>query len=70
MTIPEVGDTFAIPVNEYDGKVTYGEKRLSSKGAYQGHVDQLAPAVQQLAAMEHLAQTTFLNMHASNKWFV
>eukprot|EP00731_Ephydatia_muelleri_P007667 Em0004g5a len=70
VTIPEVGDTFAIPVNEYDGKVMYGEKRSASTGGFQGHVDQLAPAVQQLAAMEHLAQTTFLKMHAGNKWFI
>lgn len=70
VTIPEVTNTFSIPVNEYDGKVTYGEKRSASKSAFQGHVEQLAPTVQQLAAMEHLAQTTFLKMHTGQKWFV
>ena len=71
VTIPEVSDTFDIPVTEYDGKVMYGEKRSAAKGvAFLGHMEQLAPAVQQLAAMEHIAQTTFLKMHAGQKWFV
>ena len=70
VTIPEVNETFNVPTNEYDGKVMYGEKRFAAKEAIQGHVEQLAPAVQQLAAMEHRAQSAFLKMHTGQKWFV
>lgn len=32
ITIPQVDATMAVPVDEYDGKVAYGEKRGKSQG--------------------------------------
>lgn len=71
VTIPEVSNAFHVPVDEYDGKVTYGEKKRGAGPAYEGHIAQLAPSVAQLAKVEHLAQTTFLQMQSgAQKWLV
>ena len=71
VTIPEVSNTFDVPVDEYEGKVTYGEKRGAEAAPYEGHIDQLASSVAQLAKMEQLAQTTFLRMQSGKqKWFL
>ena len=60
MTIPEVEKTFDVPVNDYDGKITYGEK-MGTKGVVcESHVTQLKPSVELLADFEKMAQTTFL----------
>ena len=71
VTVPEVSKTFEVPVNEFDGKVTYGERRRQSGVAHESHVAQLAASVAQLARMEQLAQTTFLKMQSQQeKWFL
>lgn len=50
-------------------QVVYGEKMRPESGmAYQGHVEALAPTVQRLAEMEHLAQTAFLQMGRHGSW--
>ena len=69
MTIPEVDKSFDVPVNEFDGKITYGEKRRS-EGALGVvyHTAQLAPSVEQLARMEHLAQSNFLRVQGGRSW--
>ena len=70
VTIPEVNNSFDVPVNEFDGKITYGEKRHT--GAAKGfkyHTEQLAPSVEQLAKMEYLAQSNFLRVQTSKTWF-
>ncbi|KAK7811904.1 hypothetical protein U0070_001957 [Myodes glareolus] len=54
-TISQVEPDIKVPVDEFDGKVTYG-------GNYKGHVDILAPTVQELAALEKEAQTSFLHL--------
>ena len=71
VTVPEVSKTFEVPVNEFDGKVMYGEKRVQSSVTHESHVAQLAASVAQLARMEQLAQTTFLKMQSQQeKWFL
>lgn len=60
ITITQVDKNMQVPVNEFDGKVVYGEK-LKSKGInYQDHVEQLKPIVQNLAKLEAKAQLAFL----------
>ncbi len=70
-----------IPVDEFDGKVTYGEKRKQDglidfivlfQSTYikifllvsisKGHVDTLAPTVQELVALEKRVQTSFFTL--------
>ena len=71
VTIPEVFSSFEVPVNEFDGKVTYGEKVSPQGKLSEGHVTQLASSVSQLAKLEQLAQTTFLKMQSKQqKWFL
>ncbi|XP_006140872.1 ATP-dependent RNA helicase DDX1 isoform X2 [Tupaia chinensis] len=61
-TISQVEPDIKVPVDEFDGKVTYGQKRAIGGGNYKGHVDILAPTVQELAALEKEAQTSFLHL--------
>ena len=70
MTIPEVDGSFHVPVNEFDGRITYGEHKRRKGLTNEGHVAQLAPSVTRLADMERLAQTNFINMQsgAARKW--
>ncbi|XP_023692056.1 ATP-dependent RNA helicase DDX1 [Paramormyrops kingsleyae] len=51
-----------VPLDEFDGKVTYGQRRAAGGGQYKGHVEALAPTVQELAALEKEAQTSFLHL--------
>jgi ATP-dependent RNA helicase DDX1 len=61
-TIPQISNDLAIPVNEFDGKVVYGEKRKARGPTFKGHVDLLAPSVKELIDLENKTQLTFLNM--------
>ncbi|XP_054584102.1 ATP-dependent RNA helicase DDX1 isoform X2 [Eptesicus fuscus] len=61
-TISQVEPDIKVPVDEFDGKVTYGQKRAAGGGNYKGHVDVLAPTVHELAALEKEAQTSFLHL--------
>lgn len=61
--IPEVTPTFEVPVNEYDGKVTYGLKVRGQGFAAEYHVEQLASSVDQLASLEKKAQSSFIRMN-------
>lgn len=60
IVIAESGNDFKIPVDEFDGKVVYGEKRKQTGSQYMNHVAQLAPAVQDLAMLEDRTQINFL----------
>lgn len=60
VTIQQVEKDFKVPMNEFDGKVIYGEKVLNTGSGYQTHVNQLMPIVQQLAELEYTAQKYFL----------
>lgn len=60
ITIQQVDKEMQVPVNEFDGKVVYGEK-LQNKGTnYQDHVEQLRPIVQNLSKLESTSQLLFL----------
>lgn len=59
-TIQEIEADFTIQVNEYDGKVIYGGKRLENSHTYEGHVDQLKTLVSSLANFESKAQDLYL----------
>ncbi|XP_008284405.1 ATP-dependent RNA helicase DDX1 [Stegastes partitus] len=61
-TITQCEPDLKIPVDEFDGKVTYGQRRALGGGNYKGHVDVLAPTVQELANLEREAQTSFLHL--------
>ncbi|KAM3932228.1 ATP-dependent RNA helicase DDX1 [Leptodactylus fuscus] len=61
-TISQVEPDMKVPVDDFDGKVTYGQRRATGGGLYKGHVDILAPTVQELASLEKEAQTSFLHL--------
>jgi ATP-dependent RNA helicase DDX1 len=61
-TIPQIAKDLAIPINEFDGKVVYGEKRQARGLGFKGHVELLAPSVKELIDLEKKTQLTFLNM--------
>lgn len=67
VVIPVVDETMAVPVNEFDGKVVYGEKRGAAGSGYKGHADVLAPSVRDLAELEDKAQSSFL-LFRSRDW--
>jgi len=61
ITIEQIGKNINVPVNEFDGKVTYGEKRGQKSGSlYKGHADILAPQVRDLQKLEKSAQLSYL----------
>lgn len=60
VTIQQVEKDMKVPCNEFDGKVTYGEKRLNSGSGYKDHVGQMAPIVKQLSELESSAQLLYL----------
>ncbi|CAH0384139.1 unnamed protein product [Bemisia tabaci] len=60
VTIQQVEPELDIPVDEFDGKVVYGQKRSNQGSNYENHVEQMAPAVKDLSALESKAQLTFL----------
>ncbi|XP_062591227.1 ATP-dependent RNA helicase DDX1-like, partial [Saccostrea cucullata] len=62
ITIDKVDPSMKVPVNEFDGKVTYGQKRKNTGGTYIGHAASLAPAVKELADLEKRAQTSFIDL--------
>lgn len=68
VTVPEVDNNFDIPVNEFDGKITYGEKKGGGVTISESHTAQLEPSVELLAKMERMAQTTFLAQSQTGKW--
>ncbi|XP_061097976.1 ATP-dependent RNA helicase DDX1 [Conger conger] len=61
-TITQCEPDIKVPLDEFDGKVTYGQRRATGGGMYKGHVDVLAPTVQELANLEREAQTSFLHL--------
>ncbi|KAI4475543.1 hypothetical protein M0802_015111, partial [Mischocyttarus mexicanus] len=63
VTIEQVGPDIKVPINEFDGKVSYGEKRAAIGTNYDNHVHQMAPIVAELTALESKAQSIYLNRH-------
>lgn len=62
ITISQVPSTLEIPVDDFDGKVVYGEKRAKKTNSYVGHVEVLAPTVKELVKLEKKSQLNYLNM--------
>ncbi|KAL6447460.1 hypothetical protein ACFW04_001566 [Cataglyphis niger] len=67
VTIQQVGSDIKVPLNDFDGKVTYGEKRMAMGSNYQNHVQQMVPVVAELAALESRAQIMFLKTHIAER---
>ncbi|XP_034238191.1 ATP-dependent RNA helicase Ddx1 [Thrips palmi] len=63
VTIQQVGADVKVPVDQFDGKVVYGQKKLNTGSSYENHVSQMAPAVQDLAQLESKAQLIYLKRH-------
>ncbi|XP_051168624.1 ATP-dependent RNA helicase Ddx1 [Leptopilina boulardi] len=63
ITIQQVEPDMKVPMNDFDGKVTYGQKRLNLGSDYKNHVQQMAPTVNELASLESKAQLAFLKWH-------
>lgn len=59
-TIQQVEQDIKVPMNDFDGKVTYGQKRLNTGSGYVDHVKQLVPIVEELAELEAKAQSIFM----------
>jgi ATP-dependent RNA helicase DDX1 len=66
VVIGGVGPDLEVPVDEFDGKVTYGEKK-NKDTEYKRHVDALAPAVADLARLEEAAQLCYWTLR-HKKW--
>ncbi|XP_055349017.1 ATP-dependent RNA helicase DDX1-like [Paramacrobiotus metropolitanus] len=66
VTVPEVGKEMNVPVDEFEGKVTYGQKRQAIGTGYKDHVGLLQATVTQLADLEKRAQTSFLQLRYLN----
>jgi len=65
-TINTVDSNFKIPVNEYDGKVVYGQKRAHASGKFTYHTQELASSVRELAELEKKAQLSYLQCANNN----
>ncbi|XP_014244665.1 ATP-dependent RNA helicase Ddx1 [Cimex lectularius] len=63
ITIDQVNPEMEIPKNEFDGKVTYGQKRVNKGSDYKDHVSQMAPSVAELSGLESKAQLIYLKRH-------
>ncbi|XP_063975899.1 ATP-dependent RNA helicase Ddx1 [Diachasmimorpha longicaudata] len=63
ITIQHIGSDLKVPMNEYDGKVVYGQKKVDSKTRYENHVQQMAPVVMSLAVLEAKAQIAYVRRH-------
>lgn len=62
VTIQQIDKSMQVAVDEFDGKVVYGEKRREGdSGGYLGHADQLAPTLRELSRLEREAQNVFLH---------
>ncbi|XP_034060184.1 ATP-dependent RNA helicase DDX1 [Gymnodraco acuticeps] len=61
-TITQCEPDIKVPLDDFDGKVTYGQRKALGGGNYKGHVDALAPTVLELANLEREAQSSFLHL--------
>lgn len=56
-------DTMDVPVNEFDGKVVYGEKNVMGPNkVLTGHYREMVPTLKNLQKLEKSAQTSFLDL--------
>lgn len=68
ITVQQVDPDMKVPLDEFDGKVIYGQKRQDTGCGYQGHAGFLAPTVKELAELERAAQTSYLKMKYFTSW--
>ncbi|KAF3849774.1 hypothetical protein F7725_019493 [Dissostichus mawsoni] len=61
-TVTQCEPDIKVPLDDFDGKVTYGQRKALGGGNYKGHVDALAPTVLELANLEREAQSSFLHL--------
>ncbi|KAI9544267.1 hypothetical protein NQZ68_005317 [Dissostichus eleginoides] len=61
-TVTQCEPDIKVPLEDFDGKVTYGQRKALGGGNYKGHVDALAPTVLELANLEREAQSSFLHL--------
>lgn len=62
ITIQQVGPEVDIPMNEFDGKVVYGQKKTNNGPAYKNHYDQLLSTINELTKLETKSQYLYLHM--------
>uniref|UniRef100_A0A6G1SJY3 ATP-dependent RNA helicase n=1 Tax=Aceria tosichella TaxID=561515 RepID=A0A6G1SJY3_9ACAR len=62
-SIQEIDRDFKLQVDEFDGKVVYGAKRLEQSSTYEGHVEQLKTIVSHLTELESRAQKNFISLY-------
>ncbi|XP_050521813.1 ATP-dependent RNA helicase Ddx1 [Daktulosphaira vitifoliae] len=60
ITIQQVGPDIDIPINEFDGKVVYGQKKSNNETLYKNHYDQLLSTICHLTQLENKAQLMYL----------
>lgn len=63
VTIQQVGPDIKVPLDEFDGKVVYGQKRKLESSNYANHTEQMAPIVKNLASLESQSQLLYLKRH-------
>ncbi|KAL3117863.1 hypothetical protein niasHT_006295 [Heterodera trifolii] len=62
VTISRVGSDMAVPTNEYDGKVVYGQKRTGEGGPRLGHAVEMSGVIAKLSEMERNVQINYLRL--------
>ncbi|XP_050425245.1 ATP-dependent RNA helicase Ddx1 [Adelges cooleyi] len=65
ITIQQIGLEIDIPMNEFDGKVIYGQKKANDGPTYKNHYDQLLSSIDHLTKLENTAQLMYLK-HSLN----
>ncbi|XP_011500025.1 PREDICTED: ATP-dependent RNA helicase Ddx1 [Ceratosolen solmsi marchali] len=60
ITIQQIENDIKVPINDFDGKVTYGEKQIGAVSNYEHHVEEMAPIATTLATLESQAQIIYL----------
>ncbi|KAI6238933.1 ATP-dependent RNA helicase DDX1 [Aphelenchoides fujianensis] len=60
ITVPRVDTDFAVPVFEYEGKVSYGSKRTNEGTSEHSHAVEIADTVRHLADLEQEVQLAYL----------
>lgn len=63
-SIQQIERDFKLQIDEFDGKVVYGAKRLEQTNTYEGHVEQLKSLVSHLSELETKAQLNYLELYA------
>uniref|UniRef100_A0A0N5A8A6 ATP-dependent RNA helicase n=1 Tax=Syphacia muris TaxID=451379 RepID=A0A0N5A8A6_9BILA len=67
VTITQIDSDMVVPLDEFDGKVVYGAKRINAGGSHEGHAVQMSGAVTLLADLERSLQLSYLRMFIESK---